>query len=277
MVQNPASSVEKALDILLCFSPEQQELGVSQIARRLGIGVSTAHRLLNLMMRKDFVRQNPSTAKYSLGYRVVHLASTAVARSSVRVASLDHMLTLRDATGESVRLHLLSGREGVCIEEVETTNHPGAPASLGRAEPLFLSAAGQVMLSHLPDYDVRQILQEARRLGLMDEVRAAALGSEVDHIRARGYAVQEGAGEGAINSLAVPLRNFTGAAVGALTIDGPAERWTSQRLHSFIPTACQHAVMISRTLGFSWFEQPENRLGTAPPVGGAAPAGEPVD
>src|SRR5919205_906182 len=70
-----STSVEKALDILLCFSPEEPELGVSEIARRLSIGVSTAHRLLNLMMRKDFVRQNPSTSRYSLGFRVVHLVS----------------------------------------------------------------------------------------------------------------------------------------------------------------------------------------------------------
>ena len=69
-----------------------------------------------------------------------------------------------DATGETVHLYLLSGRERVCIEEVLG---PGADASLrvlGHAHALHVGAAGQVMLASLPEHDIKQVIAELRKV-----------------------------------------------------------------------------------------------------------------
>src|SRR5439155_16633851 len=108
---------------------------------------------------------------------------------SLRAASLPHMLEVRDVTGESVRLHLLSGREQVCIEEVDSRRTPRAPRRLGRAGPLYGGPEGQVILAFLPQIEAHQIITEAQRLGALGSEREAALNEEVARIRQRGVAV----------------------------------------------------------------------------------------
>jgi IclR family KDG regulon transcriptional repressor len=243
-----STSVEKALDILGCFDPEEPEIGVSQIARRLGIGASTTHRLLKLMMKRDFVRQNPASAKYALGFRVVHLASTVVGRSAIRAAALPRMVALRDATGTSVLLHLISGRDRVCIEEIRSP-HDDAPPVLGHAHPLYVGPAGHVFMAHLPDHDVRQVLAEGQQSAQLSAREATALAGRLDDIRLQGYALGRH-GRPARNSLAVPVRNFTGAVIAVITVEGAPSRWTERRMRSFATEATEEAATVSIDLGY---------------------------
>jgi DNA-binding IclR family transcriptional regulator len=243
-----STSVEKALDILGCFDPEEPEIGVSHIARRLGIGASTAHRLLKLMMKRDFVRQNPATSKYSLGFRVVHLASTVVGRSAIRSAALPRMVALRDATGERVLLHLLSGRDRVCIEEIRGAVDD-APPVLGHAHPLYIGPAGHVFMAHLPDHDARQVLAEGQRSGQLSAHDAATLSRRLDDIRLHGFALGRH-GRPVQNSLAVPVRNFTGAVIAVIAIEGTPSRWSDRRMRSFTAEAIEEAASASIELGY---------------------------
>jgi DNA-binding IclR family transcriptional regulator len=243
----PPTSIEKALDVLLCFGPEEPELGVSQIARRLGLGTSTVHRLLNVMVRRDFVRQNPASSKYSLGFRVVHLAATVVARSAVRAVALPRMISLRDATGASVRLHLISGRERVCIEEVRGTLDD--QSVLGHAHPLHSGPSGHVFMADLPDSDVRQIVDDARGSGALTAREASALLADLARIRSAGYATGLHPG-GAPSSIAVPIRNFTSATIGALALDGAPQAWSHRHMRSFAGEIMEEAATISTHLGY---------------------------
>jgi IclR family transcriptional regulator, KDG regulon repressor len=245
------SSVEKALRILTCFSPEEPELGVSEIARRLGIGVSTAHRLLSFMIGEDFVRQNPATAKYSLGYRVVHLASTVLAGANFRTACQPHMRTLRDETSETVRAYILAGRECICVEEVVGVHEIRASGAFGQAAPLYVGAGGKMLLSQLPAGDVDQIVSDGRTQGWLTHASEGRLREELKAIQRRGYAQTLGDTEDLAASIAAPVRNFTGAAIGSLVITGPVGRWTEKKIGEFVPNLIKAATAISSELGYS--------------------------
>jgi IclR family KDG regulon transcriptional repressor len=245
------SSVEKALRILTCFSPEEPELGVSEIARKLGIGVSTAHRLLNLMMGEDFIRQNPSTSKYNLGYRVVHLGATVLAGANFRTACLPHMRTLRDATGETVRAYILAGRERICVEEVPGLHEIRASGAFGRAAPLYVGAAGKVITAQLPNADVDQILTDGRTQGWLTATSEKRLRRELTGIREHGIARGRDETEELAASIAAPVRNFTGATIGSLVVTGPVGRWTDEKMKRFEPVLVRAAAGISEELGYA--------------------------
>ncbi|WP_157067016.1 helix-turn-helix domain-containing protein, partial [Alicyclobacillus shizuokensis] len=65
--QEPAlRSLTTALRVLQCFSMEEPELGVTEIALRLGVGKSTVHRILTTLERNGFVRKDEATRRYRL-------------------------------------------------------------------------------------------------------------------------------------------------------------------------------------------------------------------
>ena len=84
------------------------------------------------------------------------------------------------------------------------------------------------------------------RRGPAEDLRA-----ELDRIRLRGFASDGEWQEGIIHSVAVPVRNYTGAAIGSLAVDGPVERWTEQRALSFAPDVIERGRAISRALGYA--------------------------
>src|SRR3954466_11615410 len=71
-VEGGLQSVQTALAVLHCFSSDE-ELGISEIARRVGVAKSTAHRLLTTLCAKGMAEQNPETGRYRLGMRLVAL------------------------------------------------------------------------------------------------------------------------------------------------------------------------------------------------------------
>ena len=88
-------SVGSALDVLECFATDG-ELGVSDIARRLGVAKSTAHRLLQTLASRGFVEQDPHTGQYRLGIHVYELGALALARNELRHAALPFLRQVAD-------------------------------------------------------------------------------------------------------------------------------------------------------------------------------------
>ena len=86
-VEGGLKSVASALDLLDCFV-EEEELGVSEVARRLGVAKSTAHRLLTTLASRKLIEQNPRNGKYRLGLHLFELGQLALTRVELRKRSL---------------------------------------------------------------------------------------------------------------------------------------------------------------------------------------------
>ncbi|HEX8993022.1 MAG TPA: helix-turn-helix domain-containing protein, partial [Anaerolineales bacterium] len=64
-------AVDRALDVLLCFTAEHPNLTLTQISERIGIHKSTVHRLLGTLESKRFVERDEATGSYHLGLGLV--------------------------------------------------------------------------------------------------------------------------------------------------------------------------------------------------------------
>ena len=125
-------SVERALDILLCFT-EDTGLTMSEIAQRVNLHKSTVHRLLASLEKKGFVVRNPSADQYRLGFRVWELAANLWQSDDPAIILLPEMERLRDLIGETVSLYIRDGRERI----------PSRPCrAISRFAVLRLSACG---------------------------------------------------------------------------------------------------------------------------------------
>src|SRR4051794_8311435 len=112
-------SVMSALDVLDCFALDD-ELGVSDIARRLGVAKSTAHRLLTSLCARGVTEQNPETGQYRLGMHLFELGQLAQHRMRLRQTALPLLEELRQVSGCTVHLAISSGPDVLYVERLTT-------------------------------------------------------------------------------------------------------------------------------------------------------------
>ena len=215
-------SVTIALDIIdaLAGSPE---LPVSELARRVGVAKSTAHRTCSVLAERGLLDHTPSGA-YRLGLRFVEYGQLATERTAVRGEGLPLLVELRNTLGETVQIGVPAGADVVYVERVEG-RHALRYAANSRRSPIHRSSAGKVLAAFNP------AMVEARlAAGLPPStgytiVVPELLVQELAGVRRRGYARSVDETELGMSSLAVPVQAPTGdAVVAAISMVGPTAR-----------------------------------------------------
>ncbi len=214
-------SVSNALDLLGCFEANE-ELGVSQLARELGVAKSTVHRLLTALCSRGFAERSPVTGRYRLGLRLHELGALAISRHQLCRTAMPLLQALRAQTGNTVHLAVADGAEIVHIERLEsarfTSLFPGAnrrfavhSTSSGKAIAAFDPVCANARLcAGFPAY-TPQTIRTAR-----DFERELVL------TRRRGFAVDKGETQLGVTSIGAPVRDRSGRALAALSLAAPS-------------------------------------------------------
>lgn len=246
-------TLTRAISILDCFSPDQAELGVREIARRVGLSSSTVGRLMATMHAAGILSQNPATRTYALGAKVLAWAGVYTATLDVRAKARPALEELHRLTRESVSLYVLDGTERVCVERIESPEHIRVVVRIGERFPLHAGASGKVLLAFLPAERRQAILKAIPLTRLTPNTIAsrAQLERELATVRRRGYAISVGERVSGAASVAAPIRCSDGTVVAALNITGPMPRVTDAKLSEYLELVIQAAARISRDMGYA--------------------------
>lgn len=223
-------SVRQAL-LLLELMQHTASLGVSEAAERLGVSSSTAHRLLVTMQEARFVQRSAVGRKYELG-PAMQASRTAGAIEHLVEVSAPHMIALRDASGETVHLAVLSGTDTTFIAAFESQKIMRVTSRVGRRLPAHTTAAGKLLLAHLPEAEFDRLYPDDDRLSLgtsSSVATVAALRGEMEAARRLAYSRNMAESEPGVAALAVPLAGVGGAIDCSLTITGPDSRFNPGR------------------------------------------------
>ena len=143
-------SVATALDVLECFAVDG-ELGVSDIARKLGVAKSTAHRLLTTLCSRGIAEQNPETGHYRLGLHLYELGQLAQSRSVLRHVALPTLTRLAETTGHTVNLAVADGPDVVFLERLEASDDVHLLGHAGRRYPSHCTSSGKAIAAYNPE------------------------------------------------------------------------------------------------------------------------------
>ena len=158
--ERPAlQSVTIALGIIDALA-DNRELGLSELARRVGIAKSTAHRTCSVLVGRGLLRRTPA-GTYQLGLRFVEYGQLAVARSAVGDRALPMLVELRNALGETVQIGVPDGGDVVYVERVEGVHALRYIDGNPRRAPVHRSSAGKVLAAYIPE-----VLEARLRAGL---------------------------------------------------------------------------------------------------------------
>jgi DNA-binding IclR family transcriptional regulator len=242
-------TVDRALDILDALRRSEVPLGVRELARQLGIGAASVHRTVVSLRSRGFVRQADSKA-YELGWAFLEYAETVLGRTSLATIAAPYAKGLRDITGETVTVQVLSGHDHVCIVEFESLHEIRRRVGIGRRTPLHAGASGRSILAFRPEREIEDVLETLTRLTPGTITERSALRAVLDGTRRALHARSFGESVPGISAIAVPILGADGFARASLSVSGPGERWTEADMDSYLGAIVSAGSGISEALGY---------------------------
>jgi len=247
------STVRNAARLLKVFRSREADLGVSELARRLGLGKSTVHRMLTTLVAEGLIEQNPRTGGYRLGIVMFELGEAVRVHMDLHAAAGQVLGELRAQTGESSQVGVLDGHEVVYVDRLESAHSLRLFTETGRRVPVHCTSSGKVLLAYLPEARRQALLRAAAPLTPLTQhtiTDPSHLAAELDRVRRRGWAEAVNEREIGVASIAAPLRDVSGEVVAAISIGVPLARCSVMALRRLAPVIMEAAEAASRRLGW---------------------------
>lgn len=245
-------SVAHALDVVEQFCGEADELGVTELSKRLKLHKNNVFRLLATLESRGYIEQNRATENYRLGIRCLQLGQSYVAHMGLLRQARPIMADLVRQVRESVYVAVLRRNALVPVEVLEADRPVRMTSPLGEPLPLHCTAAGKAFLAFEPDDDLKAFLPDG--LSKFTErtiTERSALQQQLRSVASSGYAIDTGEHVEDLRAVAVPIRDYTRTVVGTLAVAGPAYRLQIERLEKELaPLVLKAGRELSSRLGF---------------------------
>ncbi|MFE6050274.1 IclR family transcriptional regulator [Kitasatospora sp. NPDC056446] len=244
-VQSPpagAQAVQRALGLLHCFHDNGPDLSASDLARRVDLSVSTAHRLARTLVSAGFLEQDEQTARYRLGPAVAELGQLTFHQRGLHLAAPE-LEVLSRRTNATADLAIRSGPHAVILVGGSVRPDTG----LGLRRPLHSTALGKVLLAWpRPGEAAASTLGPLRPFTGRTITEPALLDEELERVRATGYALNDGESAAGVRTVAVPVLDGGGQARFALAVRSTPAHLTDDRLDWFLGHArsCADALAV---------------------------------
>ena len=245
-------AVVKTLMLLQCLS-EKKDLGLTELAKLSGMHKSTVHRFLATLNELGYVRQNPSSERYSLTLKLFELGSAVLSRMELWEEAHPIIEQLAEKTRETIHLSVMDDFKLVYLGKIESTQtlRVSMMSKIGQSAPTYCTGVGKVLLAYLKPEVTEAILdavnfQQFTENTITDRTQ---LQKELDSIRRHGYAIDNEEHEVGVRCVAAPVRNNKDSVVAALSISVPSVRMPNSRASHYKDLVIEAADGISARLG----------------------------
>jgi IclR family KDG regulon transcriptional repressor len=245
-------SVSHALDVLEDFRGEVDELGVTDLSKKLKLHKNNVFRILATLQSRNYIEQNKANDNYRLGVRCLELGQTFIHQRGMLKQAKPILHELSEKTGETSYVSILRGDEVVYLDSVEPTATVRVVSRLGLHMPTHATAAGKALVAFESEEDLRKRFGEELKVYTRHTFRTYEdLLRDIEKVRERGYATDLEEFEEGLRCIASPIRDYTRKVIGALSVSGPAHRLTDDLIGTAIGLEVKRlAKELSTRLGF---------------------------
>ena len=253
---NLVQTIERVALIFDILGMAPKGISVGELSDKTGFPKGTSHRLLSSLAYFDYVRQDPVTKNYQLGFKLVEIGNRLLGNIDFRAVARPFLIHLAEQTKETVHMVILDRNEALYIDKVDSSEHRSGlrmVSMLGSRLPAHCSAVGKVLLAHLAEPALAEVigkkgLPERTRNTITDFDR---LQTHLKKVLAQGYAFDNEENEIGIRCVAAPIRNESGKVIAAVSISVPALRIAKTTLQTTLKDqVVETAANISRKLGY---------------------------
>jgi len=210
------TSLARGLSVLRTFSKERAELTLSQVAASTGLSAATARRCLHTLVALGYAARR--NRLFLLRPTVVAFASAYFESTNLEQIVRPHLQEVRDKTGDSSSLAVLSEVEILYLVHVSTNRMIRVPASVGTRFPAYPTSLGRVLLAYQPAHLLDAYFRKTRFIALTDktETSRSALRRILATVREERYASVQDELDYGIVSVAVPVFDASGEILAAI-------------------------------------------------------------
>lgn len=246
------SSVATAARVLREFDRHATQLGITQLALRIGAGKSTVHRVVWTLVDEGLLEKVEDTGLFRLTNVFRSLGASAETAQRLHEAATIPLDKLRTATRGTIQIAILDGHETLYVERREGTGTLPVFRSLGSRSSPHATASGKVLVAFLPQDQQRLIVDSIRFVRRTERTitTKALFLTELAAIRKRGFAENRGESDMFMCSVAAPVRDPLGrvvASVSAAEIVNDVDLGVKHLVQPVVETAAQ----VSASLGWS--------------------------
>lgn len=241
----------RVADILLLFLEEQDELGVTDIARSLDISKAVVYRVLQSMVGRGLLEQEPTNRTYRLGPSAAAIGARALRENDLRIIAEPILQALRDQTGETTTLSRRMGSDRVYIAQYPSPQEIKMLIEIGRRFPLHAGSSSKAILSQLdPDEQHAIVAGALEQLTPQTVIDRGELSIELEQVRAQGYSISRGERQPGAGAVAAPVFDYSGHVIGSISVCGPAQRFDAKTVDQLVPLVTSAAAAISHGMGW---------------------------
>lgn len=218
------STLERGLSVLRAFGRDDPQMTLSQVAAKTGLSPAAARRCLNTLVKLGYVAKHQRY--FLLRPEVMSFASAYLDSMSLSELVRPHLQAVRDETGDSSSLAVLSGYDILYLVHVSTNRMVRLAAGIGTRFPAYATSLGRAMLAFEGD-DVRaQYLATCTFTAFTEHTVSSkpALKRLLDEVRQKGYAATQDELDYGLISLAIPILDETGRSMAAINCSTSTSR-----------------------------------------------------
>ena len=245
------NSVEKALAILLSFTPHNEEMGTVEISNKLGLHKATVSRNLNILTKYGFLQRDPQTRKFRLGQSSINLGlavNQSVNNNIVHIAK-PYIDNLRNTLEETTVLEVLSGGNVIIAYIAEGPGPIRIKGNVGSTRPVYAAAGAKAILAFSPSEIRERFLNEKiTRLTPNTITDLEILKEQLQEIRTEGFAFDNEEVNIGINAVGAPIFNHKERPVAAVVVAGLSQAITWEDPSSIVTRLKEAAAKISAQL-----------------------------
>jgi IclR family KDG regulon transcriptional repressor len=252
-VRGGIQSLERAFAILEEVARNREGINLADLSKAVGLHNSTTFHLAKTMAQLGYISHVRDSKRYRIGAKLFTLAAGALEENSFLALATPMLETLTGDTGEAAHFAIRSGNDIVVIVRTAGSGLLQLVDRTGAQRPAHATALGKVLISALNDAQIRQFLgkQPLRRFTAKTIVERDALLREIEEVRKKGIAYDDGEFDAEVRCVAVPVFDFSGRVAGAIGISGAVWRLSLQLLQSKSQQVREAAKLLSMQLGFN--------------------------
>lgn len=251
----PVQSVHHALELFEVFrtANKKEEFGVTELSKALGLHKNNVFRLLATLASRGYIEQNYATENYRLGIGIFNLGQKFVNKLGILKLSRPFMEKIVADVNESVYIGILREGSVIYLDIVETAHPVRVVSRVGKDVPAYCTAIGKVQLAYSSEEEINKIYMGARLKRYTDKTITSLpeLKRILKDVSRNDYAFDDEELENRVRCIAVPIKDYLGIPVAALSVTGPACRMTEERMvKEILPVVKKYAREISKRLGY---------------------------
>lgn len=250
-----SQSSDKLLQIMESIATSGMPVRLQDLSEQVGMSQPTVLRYLNSLQKANYVYQEENTARYGMTWKICKLTQNTNTLLSLRILTNFFVNQLADLLHQGVCLVVEQNSECVYLDCLDTAASIGATLQrIGKHAPLHATASGKILLSCYTKVQFDQYIAEHGLPALTEHtiVDPNVLFQQLQEVKSQGFAMDEEECELNLRCVSMPLRDYSGRIVAAMSIFGnPASMTHIKIQEDILPALQQTTSLISLRLGYS--------------------------